>query len=151
MVTPCWSYMSCKMWMIRGSPRTPDRLPRLSSSHVQQSEVCETMTGTCGPYNLGGSTKTGIRAHIWICNNITFENFKRYLQIKSFWRSTKLKLLFNLPYACYPSSVEASWWLKWKAPKSFNSFSTSHVKNWTSPIIPYRVSINFSSGAVKIM
>jgi hypothetical protein len=23
----CWSYMSCKIWMIRGSPRAPDRLP----------------------------------------------------------------------------------------------------------------------------
>ena len=39
-----------------GFPRTPDRLPELCGLYVQQSEVCETMTGTCGPYNLGGST-----------------------------------------------------------------------------------------------
>ena len=47
--------MNCKMWMIQGSPRTPDRLPELSGSHVQQSEVFRTMTGARGPYNLGGS------------------------------------------------------------------------------------------------
>jgi hypothetical protein len=28
---------------------------RLSGSHVQQSKVIRTMTGACGPYNLGGS------------------------------------------------------------------------------------------------
>jgi hypothetical protein len=38
-----------------GFPRKPDRLLVLSSSHAQQSEVVETMTGACGPYNLGGS------------------------------------------------------------------------------------------------
>ena len=38
-----------------GFPRTPDRLLRLCSSRVQQSEVYETMTGTCRPYNLGYS------------------------------------------------------------------------------------------------
>ena len=38
-----------------GSPRTPDRLSRLSGSHVQQSEVFRTMTGARGPYNLGCS------------------------------------------------------------------------------------------------
>jgi hypothetical protein len=43
-----------KMWMIRGSPRTPDRLPKLSDSHVLLSEVWETMIGTCGPYDSGG-------------------------------------------------------------------------------------------------
>ena len=43
------------MWMIRGSPRTPDRLPGLSGSRVQQSEVLRIMTGACGPYNQGGS------------------------------------------------------------------------------------------------
>ena len=43
------------MWMIRGSPRTPDRLPKLCGSCVQQSEVYETITGICGPHNLGGS------------------------------------------------------------------------------------------------
>jgi hypothetical protein len=43
------------MWMIRGSPRTPDRLPELSRSRVQQLEVFRTMTGACGPYILGGS------------------------------------------------------------------------------------------------
>ena len=37
------------------SPRTPDRLSELSSSHVQQLEVLRTMIGACGPYNLGGS------------------------------------------------------------------------------------------------
>ena len=42
------------MSMIRGSPRTPDRLLELSGSRVQQSEVFRTMTGACGPYNLGG-------------------------------------------------------------------------------------------------
>jgi hypothetical protein len=43
------------MWMIRGFLRTPDRLPKLSGSRVQQSEVLRTMTGASGPYNLGGS------------------------------------------------------------------------------------------------
>jgi hypothetical protein len=38
-----------------GFPRTPDRLLMLSGSRAQQSEVVETMTGACGPYNLGGS------------------------------------------------------------------------------------------------
>jgi hypothetical protein len=37
-------------------PRTPDRLLMLSGSRAQQSEVVKTMTGACGPYNLGGST-----------------------------------------------------------------------------------------------
>ena len=46
------------MWMIWGSPSTPDRLPELSSSRVQQSEVFRTMTGARGPYNLGGSATT---------------------------------------------------------------------------------------------
>jgi hypothetical protein len=41
--------------MIRGSPRTPDRLPELFDLHVLLSEVCGTMIGTCGLYNLGGS------------------------------------------------------------------------------------------------
>ena len=40
-------------------PMTPDRLPELSGSHVQQSEVLRTMTGACGPYNLGGSVTDG--------------------------------------------------------------------------------------------
>ena len=72
------------MWMIRGSLRIADRLFELFGSHVQQSEVLRTMTGACGPYNLGGSTTAGIGAHTWIYYNITFENFKRILQIKSF-------------------------------------------------------------------
>jgi hypothetical protein len=72
------------MWMIRGSLRTPDRLPELFGSHVQQSEAFRTMTGAHGPYNLGGSTTSGIRAHAWICYNITFENFKMILLSKSF-------------------------------------------------------------------
>jgi hypothetical protein len=38
-----------------GFPRTPDRLLMLYGSRAQQSEVIETMTGACGPYNLGGS------------------------------------------------------------------------------------------------
>ena len=48
-----------------GFPRTPDRLPELCGFYVQQSEVCETMTGTCGPYNLGGSTTalTSVGSH----------------------------------------------------------------------------------------
>jgi len=37
-----------------GFPRTPDSLPGLCGLLVLLSEVCETMTGTCGPYNLGG-------------------------------------------------------------------------------------------------
>ena len=45
-----------------GFPRTPDRLPGLCGLHVQRSEVSETMTGTCGPYNLGGSATASIRA-----------------------------------------------------------------------------------------
>ena len=51
------------MWMIRGSPWTPDRLSGLSGSRVQQSEVLRTMTGARRPYNLGGSATTGIGAH----------------------------------------------------------------------------------------
>ena len=74
--------------MIRGSSRTPDKLPKLSGSHVQQSEVFRTMTYACGPYNLGGSAIAGIRAHTWIDYNITFENFKIILTIKSFWKAT---------------------------------------------------------------
>jgi len=35
LVTPCWSCMSCKMWMIRGPLRAPDRLSELYDSHVQ--------------------------------------------------------------------------------------------------------------------
>jgi len=42
------------------------------------------MTGACGHYNLGGFATAGIGAYIWIYYNITFENFKRILQIKSF-------------------------------------------------------------------
>jgi hypothetical protein len=38
-----------------GFPRTPDRLLMLSGFHAQQSEVVETMTDACGPYNLGDS------------------------------------------------------------------------------------------------
>jgi hypothetical protein len=38
-----------------GFPRTPDRLPELSSSRVQQSEVFRTMIGARGLYNSGGS------------------------------------------------------------------------------------------------
>ena len=51
------------MWMIWGSPRTIDRLLELFGSCVQQSEVLGTMTGACGPYNLGGFATAGIRAH----------------------------------------------------------------------------------------
>jgi hypothetical protein len=36
------------MWMIQGSPRTPDRLLELSGSCVQQSEVFRTMIGALG-------------------------------------------------------------------------------------------------------
>ena len=72
------------MWMIQGSPRTPDRLPKLSGSRVELLEVFRTITCARGPYNLGGSATAGIRAHTWIRYNITFENFKRNLQIKSF-------------------------------------------------------------------
>ena len=45
-----------------GFPRTPDRLPKLCGLRVLQSEVYETMTGTCGPYNLGSSAIAGIGA-----------------------------------------------------------------------------------------
>ena len=41
--------------MIQGSPRIPGRLPGLCGLRVHQSEVYETMMGTCGPYNSGGS------------------------------------------------------------------------------------------------
>ena len=40
--------------------------------------------GTCGLYNLGGTITASIGDHTWICNNITFEDFKMNLQIKSF-------------------------------------------------------------------
>ena len=79
------------MWMIRGSLRTLDRPPKLSGSHVQQSEVFRTMTYKGGPYDLNGSAIASIRAHTWICHNIIFKNFKRILQIKSFIKSNKLR------------------------------------------------------------
>jgi hypothetical protein len=47
------------MWMIQGSLRTPNRLPKLSFSCVQQSEIFKKMTGARGPYNLGGSITEG--------------------------------------------------------------------------------------------
>ena len=72
------------MWMIQGSLRTPDRLPELFGSHVQQSDVFRTMIGARGPYNLGSFAIAGIGAHTWICYNIAFENFKRILPIKTF-------------------------------------------------------------------
>jgi hypothetical protein len=51
-----------KTWMIRGSPRTPDRLQELSDLHVPLLEVWKIMIGTCGPYDSGGSATAGIRA-----------------------------------------------------------------------------------------
>jgi hypothetical protein len=42
-----------------GSLRTPDRLPKLSGSHVKQSELFKTMIGARGPYNWGGSATVG--------------------------------------------------------------------------------------------
>ena len=54
------------MWMIQGSPRTPDRLPELFGSHVQQSGVFRTITGARGPYNLGGSTTFCLQIELFI-------------------------------------------------------------------------------------
>ena len=45
-----------------GFLRTPDRLSELCGLCVLLSEVYETMTGTCGPYNLGGSATADIGA-----------------------------------------------------------------------------------------
>jgi hypothetical protein len=42
-------------WMIRVSPRTPDRLLESFGTRVLRSEVFETMMGACGPLNSGGS------------------------------------------------------------------------------------------------
>jgi hypothetical protein len=57
-----WILLERKTWMIRGSPRTPDRLPELSDLHALLSEVGEMMIGTCGPYDSSGSASAGIRA-----------------------------------------------------------------------------------------
>ena len=46
-----------------GFPRGhPTELSKLSGTCVWLSEVCETMTGACGPYNLGGSATTSPQA-----------------------------------------------------------------------------------------
>ena len=45
-----------------GFLKTPDRLSGLCGLYVLQSEVCEAMTGTCGPYDLSGSATAGIGA-----------------------------------------------------------------------------------------
>ena len=58
--------------MIRGSPRTPDRLPELSGSHVQQSEVLRTMIGACGPYNLGGSATLHYVKNVYVFTESNF-------------------------------------------------------------------------------
>jgi len=42
-------------WMIRVSPRTPDRLLESFGTRARRSEVFETMMGACGPLNSGGS------------------------------------------------------------------------------------------------
>jgi meiotically up-regulated gene 157 (Mug157) protein len=47
-----------------GFPRTPDRLLKFCGTHVWWLEVFKTITSTCGPYYLGGSTTAGIRAII---------------------------------------------------------------------------------------
>jgi hypothetical protein len=46
------------MWMIRVFRGHPTDFLMLSGSRAQQSEVIETMTGACRPYNLGGSATT---------------------------------------------------------------------------------------------
>jgi hypothetical protein len=38
-----------------GFPRTPDRLLKFCGTRVQWLKVFKTITGTCGPYYLGGS------------------------------------------------------------------------------------------------
>ena len=38
-----------------GFPRTPDRLLESFGTRARRSEVFETMMGTCGPLNSGGS------------------------------------------------------------------------------------------------
>jgi hypothetical protein len=45
-----------------GFPEDTRQTIGLSGFHVQKSEVFGTMTGACGPYNLGGSTTASIRA-----------------------------------------------------------------------------------------
>ena len=42
------------------------------------------MTRARGLYNLSGSATASIGAHTWIRDNITFKNFERNIQIKSF-------------------------------------------------------------------
>jgi hypothetical protein len=51
-----------------GFPRTPDKLLMLSGSRAQQSEVVETMTGECVPYNLGGSATTSSDMLLPVCD-----------------------------------------------------------------------------------
>ena len=47
-----------------GFPRTLDILLKLLGARAWLLEVIVTMTGAGGPYNLGGSATTGIRATI---------------------------------------------------------------------------------------
>ena len=47
-----------------GFPEKPDMSFKLSGAHAYPSEVLRTMTGVCGPNNLGGSVTASIRAGI---------------------------------------------------------------------------------------
>jgi hypothetical protein len=60
-----------------GFPRTPDKLLKFCGTHVWWLEIFKTITSTCGPYYLGGSATTGIRAIIVrVIVGLHFKNFK---------------------------------------------------------------------------
>ena len=65
-----------------GFPRTPNRLPGSCGLRVQQSEVYETMTSTCGPYDLGSSATAGIGAcHCRSVVVLLYKTSKQTIQI----------------------------------------------------------------------
>jgi hypothetical protein len=95
-----------------GFPRTPDRLHKFCGTRVQWLEVFKTITCTCGPYYLGGSTTTGIKAII--VRAIVVLHFKTSKRFGSnecnglFWS----KFLIIYLYSSYSSSVRFKdfWW-----------------------------------------
>jgi hypothetical protein len=63
--------------MIRGSPRTPDRLPELLAYMCCTKSLWDNGS-TCGPYDLGNSTTAGIGAcHYSGCCSTNLQNFKK--------------------------------------------------------------------------
>ena len=60
--------------MIRGSPRTPDSLLKLPGTDVKGRW---TVTGACGPYNLGGSATEWYQSDRYkVFVVLVYKNFK---------------------------------------------------------------------------